>query len=293
MADLSDPTALAQEWNRVRAAFAGSIMVDTPLASLAEDLDGPAWPVPGAAETPAAYIDYDYEEVLEILALKGQPAKLLPVLIGLLQETLAFDDPFGEMVDQSANQADRDNPIRRNLAKLGIPEDYPIALCTLEPSTQEFCRLEQLVTLGQFAIFAQGMARNVVMGGDFKALLNALSHVDEQVIARHLPYRPGTPGLHLIEAVALAVRSAPAAAREDPADSVTVQARVEGLVNYFEADLAALRQRLAAGESWERVGAVLGDPKVEPWVGTLLKPHLGVEPPPTSPRSWWRRWLNK
>jgi len=35
----------AKDWDEVRSAFASSIMVDTALSSLAQNLDGPDWPV--------------------------------------------------------------------------------------------------------------------------------------------------------------------------------------------------------------------------------------------------------
>jgi hypothetical protein len=54
-------TTTAQEWDAVRTAFASSILVDTALSSLAENLDGPAWPSQDKAETPALYVDYDYD----------------------------------------------------------------------------------------------------------------------------------------------------------------------------------------------------------------------------------------
>lgn len=293
MTTLTDPTTLARDWNRVRAAFATSIMVDTPLASLAPDMDGRPWPLSGPDETPAAYLDFDYDVVVEMLALRGQPAVRVADLINLLQGTLAFDDPFGEMVEHRTQQAERDNPIRRNLAKLGIPESFPIALCTLEPSTHEFCRLEGLAKLEEFAVFTQGMARNVTMGGDFKASLSALSHIDEQVIARLLPYRPGTPGLHLIKGVRLAGRAAPDNARGALGEAVVVRARVQSLIHHFGEQVEALRERLAQGESWARLVAVLNDAELEPVVADLLRPHLSPEESPPPQRSWWRRWFNR
>ena len=51
-----------QDWDAVRTAFASSILVDTALSSLAENLDGPLWPNPDKSETPANYIDFDYDE---------------------------------------------------------------------------------------------------------------------------------------------------------------------------------------------------------------------------------------
>src|SRR5262249_22655801 len=159
--------------------FAASIMVNTPLSSLAQNLDGPDWPVRGKEETPAAYIDLSYDEMVAMLQMKGMPATRADFLITLLKETLAFDNPFGDMVEQVEASAKKDNQMLKNLAKLGIPEPFPIGLTALSPDTIEFCKLEKLSTLGEFCIFAQGMSQNVIVGGDFRKLLNALSHIDE------------------------------------------------------------------------------------------------------------------
>eukprot|EP01035_Chromulina_nebulosa_P052927 gene52927-72240_t len=35
----------AKDWDEVRAAFATSIMVDTAISSLAQNLDAPDWPI--------------------------------------------------------------------------------------------------------------------------------------------------------------------------------------------------------------------------------------------------------
>src|SRR5581483_5125620 len=121
--------------------------------------------------------------------------------------------------------------------KLGIPENFPIVLTALEPGTLEFCKLEKLTTLGEFAVFAQGMSQSVIVGGDFRKLLNALSHVDEAALARVLPFRPGTKGLHLVEALAQ-VAPAPDAA-----------ARTELAVTWFRDELATIERDLAAGGS--------------------------------------------
>ena len=61
----------AKDWDEIRSAFAASIMVNTPLSSLAQNLDGPDWPVRGKEETPAAYIDLSYDELIAMLAMKG------------------------------------------------------------------------------------------------------------------------------------------------------------------------------------------------------------------------------
>src|SRR3954470_13347375 len=107
----------AKDWDEVRSAFATSIMVDTSLNSLAQNLDGPDWPIKGKDETPAKYIDLSFEEFVELLQLKGQSPERMDQLVALLKETFAFDSPFGEMVEQTQAASERDNPLLKNLAK--------------------------------------------------------------------------------------------------------------------------------------------------------------------------------
>jgi hypothetical protein len=203
---MPEPTFTEKDWDEVRTSFASSIMVDTQISSLAQNLDGPVWPVKSKDETPAKYIDLSYGEALELLALKGQPADKLDLLISILKETLAFDSPFGDMVEQTEAASIRDNPLLKNMARSGIDENFPISLTALNPDTVEFCKLENLKTLGEFAVFAQGMSQNVIIGGDFRKLLNALSNLDEGTLAEILPFRRGSKGLHLIEALGQATR---------------------------------------------------------------------------------------
>jgi hypothetical protein len=66
-------------------------MVDTALKSLAQNLDGPDWPIPGPDETPATYIDLTFAEVRDLLTRKGQPVERVDQLVEILRETLAFD----------------------------------------------------------------------------------------------------------------------------------------------------------------------------------------------------------
>jgi hypothetical protein len=256
--------ATAKDWDQVRSAFASSIMVDTPINSLAQNLDGPEWPIKTKDETPANYIDLDYDGAIELLRLKGQPAERIDRLVEILRETLAFDNPFGEMVAQTEVAAERDNALLKNLTKLGIPENFPIVLTALGTDTLEFCKLEKLSTLGEFAVFAQGMSQNVIVGGDFRKLLNALSHVDEKALAEVLPFRRGTKGLHLVEALA---QVAPAP------DAVS---RAEVAVTWFNDELRAIEQEVAAGGTLERQFVVLGNPALEAKAADLLRPHLRV-----------------
>jgi len=127
---MPSPTT-AQEWDTVRTAFASSILMDTALSSLAENLDGPPWPGSDKQETPSHYIDHDYDEVVMALTLKGYADDAIGNLVEILRETLAFDDPFGDMVEQSEASTESANPILDNLKKLDIPSDFPIKFTSL------------------------------------------------------------------------------------------------------------------------------------------------------------------
>ena len=271
----------AKDWDDVRSAFATSIMVDTSINSLAQNLDGPEWPIKSKDDTPAKYIDLSFEEVLEFLQLKGQSPERVDQLVGILKETLAFDTPFGDMMEQTQAASERDNTLLKNLARLGIPENFPIELTSLEPATLEFCKLESLSTLGEFAVFAQSMSQNVIVGGDFRKLLNALSHVDEDALAEALPFRRGQKGLHLVEAVALAART-----NDGPA-------RTELATTWFSNEIAAIEKELAAGGSLERYFVALGDPALEKRAVDLLRPHLRMPAAPEKKRAGLFGWFSR
>jgi hypothetical protein len=253
-----------RDWDEVRGAFATSIMVDTSLSSLAQNLDGPEWPIKGKDETPAKYIDLSFDEALEMLQLKGQSPERIDLLISILKETLAFDSPFGEMVEQTQAASERDNPVLKNLAKLDIPENFPLSLTALEPGTLEFCKLEGLTTLREFAVFSQNMSQNVIVGGDFKKLLNALSHVDEATLAEVLPFRRGHKGLHLVEAMAQAAKAKDG------------EGRAELATTWFRSELTALENDLGSGGSLERHFVALGNPALEKRAADLLRPHIRI-----------------
>ena len=252
----------AKDWDEVRSAFAASIMVNTPLSSLAQNLDGPDWPVRGKEETPAAYIDLSYDEMQAMLAMKGMSPSRADFLVSLLKETLAFDNPFGEMVLQAEASAQKDNQLLKNLAKLGIPENFPITLTALSADTIEFCKLEKLATLGEFCIFAQGMSQNVIVGGDFRKLLNALSHIDEASLAESLPFRQGAKGLHLAEALVQASRASAPLKRSAQA------------IEWFKDEFEALKKELKSGGSLERYLQPLGNAEAEKRATEMITPLL-------------------
>jgi hypothetical protein len=256
---MAEPKYTEKDWDEVRTAFASSIMVDTQISSLAQNLDGPVWPVKSKDETPAKYIDLSYGEALELLALKGQSSDKLDLLITIMNETLAFDSPFGDMIEQTEAAAARDNPLLKNMARIGVPEDVPISLTALGADTIEFCKLENLKTLGEFAVFAQGMSQNVIIGGDFRKLLNALSNLDESTLTDILPFRKGSKGLHLVEALGQAARTPNPLAK---AREATI---------WFKEDFAQIQKDFADGTGVARHLGVLGNVELEKKVTDLLR----------------------
>jgi hypothetical protein len=284
---MSEPTYTEKDWNDTRTAFASSIMVDTQISSLAQNLDGPVWPVKSKDETPAKYIDLSYEEALELLALKGQTGDKLDLLISILKETLAFDSPFGDMVEQTEAASVRDNPLLKNMARIQVPEDFPISLTALGADTVEFCKLENLKTLGEFAVFAQGMSQNVIIGGDFRKLLNALSNVDEITLSEILPFRKGSKGLHLIEALGQATRLANPIPKAKEASV------------WFADEFAQLKKDFTDGTGVERQLGVLGniplEKKVSDLIRQLIKPGSASvsSDPETGKGGFFKRFFKK
>jgi hypothetical protein len=268
---MPEPTYTEKDWDDVRTAFASSIMVDTQISSLAQNLDGPVWPVKSKDETPSRYIDLSYGEALELLALKGQTADKLDLLISIMKETLAFDSPFGDMVEQTEAASVRDNPLLKNMARIDVAENFPISLTALNADTVEFCKLENLKTLGEFAVFAQGMSQNVIIGGDFRKLLNALSNLDEATLAEILPFRKGTKGLHLVEALAQATRL----------PNPTPKAKEASV--WFADEFAQLQKDFAGGSGIARQLGVLNnlelEKKVTDLIRQLIRPGLRGDAP--------------
>jgi len=190
-----------EEWDQIRERFATSIMADTELHKLAQNIDA-SWPNRGGEETPRKYLEDDYNTLLARPEIAGKEDRVA-LLAAILEETLAFDDPFGDMAEYVDSSSSKDEGAFRTLEKLEIPKDFPLRFSALDDDSMQFCRTEKLETLGEFVEFAQSMAQNIVVGGDFRKLLNCLSHIDEETIAELLPYRKGHQGLHLIEALAL------------------------------------------------------------------------------------------
>ncbi|WOO42064.1 hypothetical protein [Rubellicoccus peritrichatus] len=289
----------ARDWDETRLKFSTSLMVDTSLISLSQNAELRAWPIKGDNENPSKYIDFNWEELNEISGLADNPRNL-DLLIDILKETMSFDEPFGDMVS-TVEENSVDDTIEKNLEKLKIPEDFPLRLGSVSKDTLEFCKSEKIETIGEFAAFSQRVAQNIIVGGDFKALLNCLVHSDEKGIAKFLPFRPHHTGLHLEEAMGILISqlsetelmsllkrygrhlsdedSKKARLSKDQAKQLEdiLQQRTEELVKFFTDDYATFQKKLKSGTTAERLFIVLNDENREIVCAQTLKRYLKVD----------------
>jgi len=294
------------EWDDIRKKFRHSIMATTPLTSLAQNLDTEEWPHSGEEEKPSKYIEFSYDELLMMPEIAGNADKA-DHLIGILKETLAFDDPFGDMVAQVEETAAKDNPILKTLGRLNIPATYPLALSNFSEGTRIVCASEGVKTIGEFANLGQQMSTRVVLGGDFRNALNALTHGDEEGIGQFLPFRKGSTGLHLPEAVGLLIAGLPRpeqlalakayGAKLNHADSAAAKAltreqqeKIEtGLrtsltaaLEWFKDQKEALQKLVEGGGTYERYFVNLNDPAREAIAVKLTAAALKVAAKPAA-----------
>lgn len=193
----------AAEWDSIRERFRHSMMVKTEISKLAQNIDL-NWPIRAKDEIPLKYLPLTYDELLMTPGIAEKPERAR-LLADIFIETMAFDDPFGEMAEHVDSSSKHDESAAKAMRTLEIPPDYPITLCNVARETRDLCESEGINTIGDFIEFSQNMAQNVVVGGDFRAFLNSFVHQDEKAMAAYLPIRPGRTGLHLAEALGLAV----------------------------------------------------------------------------------------
>jgi len=293
------PAYTASDWDEVRKKFRGSLMIDTNLSSLAQNLEGADWPVTGDDEKPSKYLDFTWDELFMLPEIAGKEERVQH-LVGILKETLAFDDPFGDMVAQVEETANKENPILKTLGRLGVPEDFPLELVNLSEGTRAVCASEGVKTIGEFANLGQQMSTRVVLGGDFRTFLNVLTHGDEEGIGQFLPFRRGNTGLHLAEALGLASAglsrpeqlglakaygaklTPPEVAAAKPLSSEqvaklegTVRANITAALNWFKDSRTALQKQVAEGLALERYLVVVGDQAREAIAARIAAPLLG------------------
>ena len=279
------PQTTPAQWDELRVTFHRSIMIETPLSSLAQNIDGCVWTHEGPDEKPSAYIDLTHSEAVAHLVALGRPPAQLDQLADILRGTLAFDESFGAMAAIAGKAEAGSDPVRRNLKKLGIPLDFPVALCSFTPATQTFCGREDIRTLDDFFAFARTASRQVIVGGVFRDLRNAVVHIDEATLARHLPFRPRATGLHLVESVALLVRPLAveeriAIARQPVSALAALRVQIAARAEHFATQAAELRTLLAQGQPLTRHVVALDDLSLESAVAALLSLYLA---PPRAP----------
>ncbi len=275
-----------EAWDEIRTAFQRSILTETPLFSLAQNIEGCAWALPDPEEKPAAYIDLHHSEVLDRLRSRGLSPARFDDLVEILKGTLEFDQSFGAMLPSAASAAASEGKlgdgIQRNLARLDIPADFPLSLCAFAPGTKNFCRDQGMVTLSDFLLFARRASRAVIVGGEFRDVLNAVAHIDEATLATFLPFRPKSTGLHLVEALALLVRPMDLEqrvmlARHGGVVPEALQADLAANVTYFAAQLKQLRAQHEQGMPLSRLVVSLEDLSLESAVCALLQRLLHPE----------------
>jgi len=275
-----------EEWEHIRKRFFNSILNDTEIVKLGQNV-GVSWPFKGSDETPSKYIEYSFDELKDVPGLIGKQRRLHS-LIDILRETLAFDDPFADMVETVESESEEDDTFERILAKLMIPTTLPSEFLHFSPDTNELVKNEDLKTLLEVIHFGQKLARSVVVGGDLKTFLNGLAHKDEPGIKKHIPYRRGERGVHLAEAIGLigsdldeatqyelllqsgeeltaeeeSIRVAGSPLKKEAAIKVALQ-KVDAVCNWFTAEASELEQLFSSGGKPERFFIYMNEPQSE------------------------------
>jgi len=195
----STPRYTSAEWDKLRYHLQDSMMTRTSLSKLAKDI-GTSWPIKGSDETPEKYIAYTLDALQEMPEFYGKGNRL-PLLIRILRETLAMDDPFAEMVDHFDKFEHRDNESQQTLLDWDVPAEFPVELGNFSDDTLRLCRKEDIKTVTDLVDFAQRSAQTVVLGGEYRGFLNALSERDFKSLRKYLPVRLNEPGIYLSEAI--------------------------------------------------------------------------------------------
>lgn len=266
----------------------GSILVDINLHKLAQNI-GLSWPIKSEEETPAKYLEYSFDELIQAPGLAGQKARV-QLLLDILKETAAFDDPFQDMMEAKPNPEKKTADSDQLLERFGVPPNFPLKLTGLSTDTKELCEAQDARTIGECVVLFQRMAQNVILDGEVRALLNSLAHGDESSLRTFLPLRAGSRGPHLAETLAFLIRSLPEsqwnACREPSSQNVEAQARAQERINadmhalmeWFPQEGTALQQTVANGENVERHFHPLGDSALEQTAARLVTRYFAPEP---------------
>jgi len=275
-----------EEWEMLRERFNASALNDMELSILAQNA-GKKWPFKGTDETPAKYIEFDFEDLASVPGLIGKK-KRVQTLMDILRETLAFDDPFGDMADKVEHDGETDVTYERVLERFSIPFDFPASFIAFDAEGRSMIREEGFETLIDVVEYGKKLPYDVQGADDLKALINSLAHRDEMGIAKYIPYRRGSPGVHLAEAIGQIASTMDTTLQielrsqigdelkpeeeqllED-ASTMTLEGRlknalerIDAVSDWFDVEAAALRNLVENGGSYERYFITLNNPPLE------------------------------
>lgn len=201
MSDNAYESYSTEEWNSLRNRFEQSALIDTEMKILGQNA-GKSWPFTGSDETPRKYIEFTLEELGGVPGLIGKKSRIKR-LMDILRETLAFDDPFSDLVDSVELDGVEDHTFERILAKFNIPIEFPAKLINFTEVTFRLLGENASSNLIEVIKFGQRMPQNAPEGEELRLFLNSLALMDEVGMARHLPYRRGDRGLYLPEEIGL------------------------------------------------------------------------------------------
>jgi hypothetical protein len=289
------------EWDQLRSRFFfDPIMSESEIAKLGQNV-GISWPFKDSDETVAKYLEFEFEELNSVPGLVGKKGRVR-TLMDILRETLAFDDPFGDLAQAVESDCVVDSTFDSILTKLEIPVDYPIDYIHFSKETKEMLHSEGMKTLIDCIHFGQKLGSDALSGGDLKNFLNGLAHKDEAGVAELIPFRPGMRGLHLAEAIGLIARDLSQAAKlslmktsgatltaeeqmvlasEDEqaieASLRTAKAQLNKVCGWFKDDAVVLEEIFNTGGAPERYFIMINKPERERLAVELAKMHFVVE----------------
>jgi hypothetical protein len=201
----------------------------------------------------------------------------------LLESITTSNDPFGDMVDQVEASSQRDDNVLKNLERLEIPEDFPIIISRVSSATKQLCADEEIKTLSEFIGFSQNMAQNVIVGGDFRNLLNCIAHIDEEGLATFLPFRIGKKGIYLPEAIGHLVDTLEIEDNMNFEEELTeenaelITANMNALFHWFTEEKGELNNIMVENGDLSRYLLVLNDPAKEKKAATLITLYFQPE----------------
>lgn len=294
----------ADDWSQLRAHFMSSMLMDIHLHKLGQNI-GLSWPLRGQDETPSKYMDYTFEELPMAPGLEGQPQRL-NLLMEILKETASFDQPFQNMVETVVPPSRKKETTLQLLKRHEIPPGFPVKFTGLSAATKDLCKAEGCVTISDSIQFLQNLAQNILVNGEIKGFLNALTNGDARALAAFLPLRTGEKGIHFAEAIGIIVRSLPKSQFYELANyhltrsdkplppeleriEVWLCGQIEHLFPWFHEEKSMLASQCEAGDSIERFLMPLNNPECEAIAKALVLRLFPGRIAETKPRSLFHR----